>query len=76
MNSNFFENAIESIKRFFSLLLSSIIALFSGGQALPPEDYVNPDPIMRYNGRSFRNSKTELKLYNRLTINDKGEPTV
>jgi len=32
--------------------------------------------IMRYNGISFLNAGTALKLYNRLTINDKNEPTV
>ena len=32
--------------------------------------------ILRYNGISFTNNGTALKLYNRLTINDKTEPTV
>jgi hypothetical protein len=32
--------------------------------------------IMRYNGKSYQNSGADLKLYNRLTINIKIEPTV
>lgn len=32
--------------------------------------------IMRYNGKSYQNNGTDLKLYNRLTINIKIEPTV
>ena len=32
--------------------------------------------MMRYNGKSYTNSGTSLKIYNRLTINDKNEKTV
>ncbi len=32
--------------------------------------------LMRYNGYSYYNAGTTLKLFNRLTINDKTEPTV
>lgn len=32
--------------------------------------------VMRYNGISYQNSGTELKIYSRLTIGDKDEPAV